>query len=160
MFERIVDVLSGFWADLKLFETVEPYEGGVHIRWGKFYRVLNPGIRFKLPIIDGFITTNTAITTMNLPTQTVGNMIVGAIVRYEIADPKAYLLSIWDADDVLSDVTMGAIRETVEKLPDAPKAEKKVLAKAKRELTQYGFKIHAVTFTDFGKIRSIRLISE
>lgn len=160
MFDRLFDFLSSFWTDIKLFETVEPYEGGVHIRWGKFYRVLKPGIRFKLPIVDGFMTTNTAVTTMNLHTQTVGNMIVGAIVRYEITNPKAYLIGVWDADDVLSDVTMGAIREVVEGLPDAAAAEKKVLTKARRALSRYGFKIHAVTFTDFGKVRSIRLIQE
>lgn len=160
MFDHLFALLDSFWTDLKLFEIVEPYEGGVHVRFGKFLRTIGPGIWWKIPIVDGFMTTNTAITTMNLHTQTVGNLIVGAIVRYEIIDPKAYLLQIWDADEVLSDVTMGAIREVVELEPDAPAAEKKVLAQARRALRRYGFKIHAVTFTDFGRVRSIRLIQE
>jgi len=160
MFDHLFELLNSFWTDIKLFEIIEPYESGVHIRRGKYKRTLGPGLWWKLPVIDGFMSTNTAVTTMNLHTQTVGNLIVGAIVRYEISDVKAYLLSVWDAHEVISDTTMGAIREVVEQNNDPVAAEKQVLKKVRPSLKKFGVKVHAVTFTDFGKVRSIRLIQE
>jgi regulator of protease activity HflC (stomatin/prohibitin superfamily) len=104
---------------------------------------------------------------MRLPPQTLTTsddvqVVVAAIVKYQIRDPEPFITGIYDQNDVLADVTMGAIRNSVvsmtyEDLVKAP-PEQAILKEVRKNVNQYGFKIEAVTFTDIGRVRSIRLI--
>jgi hypothetical protein len=71
-------------------------------------------------------------------------------------------LEIWDAVDVLADTTMGAIKDSIQTSDYEAlwfsNPEAAVLEKVRKEVNQYGFKIHKITFVDFGMIRSIRLL--
>jgi regulator of protease activity HflC (stomatin/prohibitin superfamily) len=120
-------------------------------------------------MVETILSTPTVTTTLELRPQTLTtkdnkSIVVSAIVKYQIKDAKLYLLEVWDQADVLKDVTMGAIRQTIGRLPYAdlasPDVETSVLEVVRKEVNQYGFKIHRVTFADLGEIRSIRLIGE
>jgi hypothetical protein len=70
---------------------------------------------------------------------------------------------VFDAKDVLGDVAMGAVQRVVtgtdyETLMADPPT-KKILDIVRREVSEYGFKVHRVTFADLAKVRSIRLIT-
>lgn len=169
MFEKLIDVILQGWGMLKPGFIVLAYEGGVVLRLGKFHRSVDPGFHFKWPLIETEITTFTAITTLDLRPQTITTLdnksvVVSAVVKYQIRDAKPFLLDIWDSVDVLKDVTMGAIKQTIARLPYAglndPAVEAAVLEVVRKEVNQFGFKIHRVTFTDLGQIRSFRLIGE
>lgn len=168
MFERIFDFIAGFWNVLRPWIVVNDFEGGVILRFGRFYRELTPGLHWKLPIADAALTTSTVITTMALRPQTLTtrddlNIVVSAIVKYRIADVRAYLLDIWDSADVLNDVTLGAIRETIASVEYADLQDKgiegHVLTMVQSEAEKFGVHVHKVTFSDLGKVRSIRLIT-
>ena len=168
MFERILDFIAGFWNVLRPWIVVNDFEGGVILRLGRFHRKLAPGLHWKLPIADAAITTSTVITTMALRPQTLTtrddfSVVISAIVKYHIADARAYLLDIWDSADVLNDVTLGAIKETIASVEYADLQEKgiedHVLTMVRSEAEKFGVHVHKVTFSDLGKVRSIRLIT-
>lgn len=169
MFEKLIDVFLQAWSILKPGFIVLAYEGGVVLRLGKYHRSVDSGFHLKWPLIETELTTLTAITTLELRPQTLTTLdnksvVISAVVKYQIKDAKPFLLEIWDAVDVLKDVTLGAIKTTVARLPFAdlndPAVEAAVLEVVRKEVNQYGFKIHRVTFADFGQIRSLRLIGE
>jgi len=90
-------------------------------------------------------------------------VVISAIVKYHIADVRAYLLDIWDSADVLNDVTLGAIKKIVAShdysdLQDH-EIEQDVLAIIQQEAEKFGVHVHNVTFSDLGRVRSIRLIT-
>jgi regulator of protease activity HflC (stomatin/prohibitin superfamily) len=168
MFERILDFIAGFWNVLRPWIVVNDFEGGVILRLGRFHRKLAPGLHWKLPIADAAITTSTVITTMALRPQTLTtrddfSVVISAIVKYHIADVRAYLLDIWDSADVLNDVTLGAIKETIAFVEYADLQKKgiedHVLNMVQSEAEKFGVHVHKVTFSDLGKVRSIRLIT-
>jgi regulator of protease activity HflC (stomatin/prohibitin superfamily) len=168
MFERILDFIAGFWNVLRPWIVVNDFEGGVILRLGRFHRKLAPGLHWKLPIADAAITTSTVITTMALRPQTLTtrddfSVVISAIVKYHIADVRAYLLDIWDSADVLNDVTLGAIKETIAFVEYADLQKKDiedhVLNMVQSEAEKFGVHVHKVTFSDLGKVRSIRLIT-
>jgi hypothetical protein len=69
---------------------------------------------------------------------------------------------VWDQQDVLLDVTMGAIGKQVrgrdwESLRDSP-PEDEVFKEVRKQGHRYGFDVEAVTFTDLGRVNSLRLI--
>ncbi|BAU48020.1 hypothetical protein SVA_1457 [Sulfurifustis variabilis] len=80
----------------------------------------------------------------------------------QVKDVKAYVINIWDRNDVLADVTMGAIRAAVNGLTYAELVaqppEPQVLDAVRREVNQFGFKLHKITFSDLGRVKSLRLI--
>ncbi len=168
MFERIIDFIAGFWNVLRPWVVVNEFEGGVILRFGRYHRKLNPGLHWKLPVADAAVTTSTAITTMALRPQTLTTrddltVVISAIVKYHIADVRAYLLDIWDSADVLNDVTLGAIKETVASVDysdlQSPTIEENVLAIVQEEAAKFGVHVQKVTFSDLGRVRSIRLIT-
>ena len=169
MFERILDFIVTSWRMLLPWVVVDDFEGGVILRLGRFNKELVPGFQWKLPLADIPVITSTVITTMSLRAQTLTTkddltIVVAAIVKYRITDARAYLLDVWDSADVLNDITMGAIREIVaasnyEYLHNRL-IEDDVLEMVKKEAGIFGVEVLKVTFSDLGKVKSLRLIGD
>lgn len=168
MFERILDFLATSWDVLRPWVVINDFEGGVILRFGRYFRELTPGLHWKLPIADTTVNTSTVITTMALRPQTLTTcdnltVVISAIVKYRITDVRAYLLDIWDSADVLNDLTLGAIKEIVTSVNYSDLQEhgieSQVLEVIQNEAEEYGVHIYKVTFSDFGKVRSLRLIT-
>jgi regulator of protease activity HflC (stomatin/prohibitin superfamily) len=168
MFERIIDFIAASWNLLRPLLVISDFEGGVVLRFGRFHRELGPGLHWKLPLADNAIVTSTVTTTMALRPQTLTTrddltIVVSAIVKYHISDVRAYLLDIWDSADVINDLTLGTIREIVASVDYTDLRghviEEQVLIHIRDEASRYGVDIHKVTFSDLGKVRSLRLIT-
>lgn len=168
MFERLIDLFSEFGNKLAFWQVVNQYEVGVKFRLGKFSKTVNPGLNWKIPFIDSIHTTNGVATTIQLQAQTLTTcdnicLMVGTVVRYSIKTPELYLLEIWDGPGVLSDTVMGVVKQVISDHPfkdlNTEDIEAVILRKARAKLNRYGFRIEAITFSDFGKIKTIRLIS-
>ena len=168
MFERILDFIAAFWNLFKPLVVVAEFEGGVILRFGRYSRVIGPGMHWKLPLADEAMITSTVTTTMALRPQTLTTkddltIVVSAIVNYHISGVRAYLLDIWDSADVINDLTLGAIRQIVAAANYSDlhgnEVEENVLEIIKEDASKYGVDIHKVTFADFGRVRSLRLIT-
>ena len=168
MFERVLDFVAASWNLLRPLLVISDFEGGVILRFGRYNREITPGLHWKIPLADNAIVTSTVTTTMALRPQTLTTkddltIVVSAIVKYHISDVRAYLLDIWDSADVINDLTLGAIREIVATVDykdlRGHLIEEEVLQTIKDEASRYGVDIHKVTFSDFGKVRSLRLIT-
>lgn len=167
MFERLIDILAGAWERLSPWEIVNVYQTAAILRCGRFNRTLQAGLHWKWPLIESVITVETCVTTLRLPPQTLttkdgAGVVVATIVKYQVDDVKPYVTDIWDQRDVLADVVMGAVRSAVSDLEWpvllAEPPEKRALELVRREVKNYGFKVHKITFTDVGRVRSLRLI--
>lgn len=167
MFEKLIEALVGAWDRLSCAEIIHAYESAGVLRFGRYHRTIGPGWHWKWPIVEHVIDVNTCTTTQRLPPQTLTTMdghgvVVAAIIRYQIVDIQPYITDIWDQQDVLVDVAMGAIRSAVGRMNWADllrtPPEDQVVKQVRRSVNQYGFKIGAITFTDIGRVRSIRLI--
>ena len=168
MFERVLDFIATSWNILRPLLVVSDYEGGVVLRFGRYNREITPGLNWKIPLADNAIITSTVTTTMALRPQTLTTkddltIVLSAIVKYHISDVRAYLLDIWDSADVINDLTLGAIREIIASVNykdlRGRLIEEEVLKIIKDEASRFGVDVHKVTFSDLGKVRSLRLIT-
>ena len=168
MFERVLYFIAASWNILRPALVVSDFEGGVVLRFGRYNREISPGLNWKIPLADNAIITSTVTTTMALRPQTLTTkddltIVLSAIVKYHISDVRAYLLDIWDSADVLNDLTLGANREIVASVNyedlRGNLIEEEVLTTIRDEASRYGVDIHKVTFSDLGKVRSLRLIT-
>lgn len=100
------------------FYTVDEQERAVVLRFGEFSRTENPGLRFKVPLIDDVTkvrVTNvrTAESSGQMLTQDENLVTVDLQVQYRVGDAKAYVLNIRDSNEALAFATDSALRHEV-----------------------------------------------
>ncbi len=165
--EKLFEWLSQFWGYIRPWAIVDQDQSGVILRLGRYSRTIGPGPHWKFPFLELDHTIDIVVTTIELRPQTLTtkddvSIVISAIVKYQIRDVKPIMLEIRDAEDVLKDVTMGAVNNAITELDykdiKSTDVERQVLDYVRREVNQYGFKVHKVTFADMGKIVSVRLL--
>jgi regulator of protease activity HflC (stomatin/prohibitin superfamily) len=169
MFDRLIDLISEWVEKIIPFFIVMEYEEAVVLRFGKFYKVAKPGLHFRIPIVDEFMTNHVVVTTLSLPPQSLytkdkQNIVVKGVIKYRIADVQTFLLEVYDAQDALSDMTQSIIKNVVmdkslEECIDT-EIDNLLSKKARVEAKKWGVEIQQVTLTDLAPIRSFRLIND
>lgn len=167
MFDKLIDLIVTFIHDFLPFKIVNQWEEGVHLRNGKFIRVVKPGLNFKVSFFDNIITTPVITQTVNLRSQTVTSrdeksIVLSSIVRYHVHDVEKFLLGVMHANDVLVDTTQGIIRDIVEETDwnDLVDLTNKVLPIVNEQVNKWGITIELVSFPDLGEIITYRIINE
>lgn len=167
MFDKLIDLIVTFIHDFLPFKIVNQWEEGVHLRNGKFKRVVKPGLNFKVSFFDTIITTPVITQTVNLRSQTVTSkdeksIVLSSIVRYHVHDVEKFLLGVMHANDVLVDTTQGIIRDIVEDTDwnDLVDLTNKVTPTVNEQVNKWGITIELVSFPDLGEIITYRIINE
>jgi len=167
MFDKLIDLLVTFINDILPFKIVDQWEKGVHLRTGKFLKVVDPGLNWKIPFFDQIITTPVITQTVNLSPQTVTSVdeksvVLSSIVRYHINDVKKFLLGVMHANDALVDTTQGIIRDVVEgcKWTDLYDLGNVVTPEVNEQVEKWGITVEQVSFPDLGQIVTYRIMSD
>jgi regulator of protease activity HflC (stomatin/prohibitin superfamily) len=167
MFDKLVDLLVRFSMDILPFVIVEQWNGAVQLRYGKFIKVLYPGIHFKIPFFDSIIECPVITQSVNLPSQTLTTLddesiVLKSIIRYKVSNIQTYLLGVMHANDVLIDTTQGMIRDVVELTTwdDLVDVNETITNKVKEYVVRWGIEVEAVTITDLGIVKSFRIFGD
>jgi membrane protease subunit HflK len=167
MLDKLVDLIVRFGMDMLPFVIVEQWNGSVQLRFGKFIKVLYPGIHFKIPFFDSVIETPVITQSVNLPSQTLTTLddesiVLKSIIRYKVSNIQTYLLSVMHANDVLIDTTQGIIRDVVERTTwnDLVDVNETITNEVKEYVVRWGIEVEAVTITDLGIVKSFRIFGD
>ena len=167
MFDKLIDLIVTFIHDILPFKIVNQWEEGVHLRYGKFLKVVKPGLVWKLPFFDRLWVTPVITQTVNLKSQTVTtkdekNVVLTSIVRYHIYDVEKFLLGVMHANDVLVDTTQGIIRDMVESTDwyDLVDLTNIVTPEVNKQVEKWGITIQLVSFPDLGLITTYRIMTD
>ena len=112
--------LVGLWS-LTGFYIVDEAERAVVLRFGKYVKITQPGLRWHLPLpIEKVVTINTNEVVPwayqgSMLTRDENIVVINLEVQYVRTDPERYLFSMVDPEETLQDVTASAIREIVGK---------------------------------------------
>lgn len=169
MFDKLVELLTNWWIEIKPIVIIRDYEEAVLLRFGIFKKVLKPGIHFKIPMFDEVIDQHVVITTLSLDAQSLytrdkQNIVVKGVIKYKISDVKTFLLEVYDAQDALSDMSQSIIKNvimsmTMEECTDM-ELDNTLTKKVRVEARKWGVEVQQVTLTDLAPIRSFRLIND
>ena len=107
-------VFYSFWA---LFQ-VDSAEQGVVLRFGKFDRIVEPGLNFHLPPFEEYHRINVTQVKSHqvseeMLTADTNIVSVSLEVQYQVLDPVAYLLRVADSEAVLVNAAESALRHVV-----------------------------------------------
>lgn len=164
MLDQILEFLQKIGSALFPWTIVDSWQGGVILRLGKYHRTITPGFHWRIPflevaVVQSVVTTTTALRPQSVVTRDGKVMTTEAVVRWSVADAKAYILDIWDGPNVIIDSAQGAIANALRAVDsDSAELPKKILTETRRALSKYGISVEAVTLTTMAPVRVIRLI--
>jgi regulator of protease activity HflC (stomatin/prohibitin superfamily) len=164
----ILNFLSETWDQVKWWYVIREYEGSVVLRFGKVVKESDPGFHWKIPFIDEVLTCIIATETMTVKSQSLTtkddkNIVISAVVKCNISNPKKYLIKVKDVTNAISDVTQGKIKDIVmHKTWDECRGDLDgdITKAVKSEAVKWGISVDYVTITDLAIIKTIRLIQE
>ncbi len=168
----VVELLKFLWLvviELTPFTVINHYDRGAVLRLGKYRRTLEPGLRFRWPLVDQVLTARVTISTLVVKAQsmhTLDGVQVTAIliIRYRINNVKPYLLDIENREDILGDTAPGIFRRLINHQNynelNGEELENDVAKRLREKVNKYGFKIYEVTVPTFAKVKVIRLITD
>jgi regulator of protease activity HflC (stomatin/prohibitin superfamily) len=169
MFDRLIDVITEWWAYIMPAIIIPNYEQAVLLRNGKFIKVLGPGFHVKLPIFDEVISHHVVVTTLSLSAQSLytqdkQNIVVKGVIKYKISDVKIFLLEVFDAQDALADMAQSIIKNIIITTPLEAcldlELDNLLTKKVRVEARKWGVDVQQVTLTDIAPIRSYRIIND
>ena len=167
MFDKLIELIVTFIHDILPFKIVDQWEGGVHLKFGKFYRVVAPGLNWKMPFFDKIWVTPVITQSVHLKPQTLTTLddrsiVLTTIVRYHVFNVQSFLLSVMHANDVLVDTTQGIIRDIVETTnwEDLVDLTNYVTPEVNEQVMRWGITVEAVKFPDLSEIKTYRIISD
>lgn len=169
MFDKLIDFLIEFLDDAKFWFFVREWEKCVLLRRGRFKAEYSAGLYFKIPFFDEVNLELITLTTTSLPPQSLTTkdqkqIIIRAAISYQTEDPTKKMLSIYDATDVVSDLTQGIIKKIVVDTDYTslilPEIERSLTLKVRDTLRKYGIYTDRVTITDLTLSKSFRLFND
>jgi membrane protease subunit HflK len=114
----IAVILVAGYVIYQSFYTVDEQERAVVLRFGEYNRTEEPGLRFKVPLIDTVnkvrvTSIRTAESSGQMLTQDENLVTVDLQVQYRVGDARAYVLNVRDSNQALAFATDSALRHEV-----------------------------------------------
>lgn len=180
MFDRLIDLLIEFLSLFQFWIVIDEYEEAVVLTLGRprnkrFLGLfgsnhLKPGFHFKWPFnIDMVYAENVVPTTTNLLTQSLTtkdgvNIVVSAVVTWQIRDIKKMLLKVEEPQRALADSTYSVIANVIEscvweEIRDDTFNQTLTKAVRKKAFT-WGIQVDDVSLADKVRTPTIRLVQE
>lgn len=152
------------WRDyISPFVLIQEYESGVLLRNGHYKQDLHTGWNFKFPLIDNIHTVIKTVDTFHVSAVDIttldGKQVsVEPIIKFEITDPKKYLIDVNQAADNLHDIARGIIADYLTDCDWEEIKKKTTLTGIKNslkvEFDEMGVKVYKVYF---GRIVTTRI---
>jgi regulator of protease activity HflC (stomatin/prohibitin superfamily) len=168
MFDKLLDLIISIWDKITFYVIIKQYQQGGLMRYGKLKKILDPGIYFKIPIIDEIDCYHVLTTAMTLEAQSLTTVddkeiVVKGVIKYKTSDLSKFFTEVYDAVDAISDVSMGIIKNVISKKTWQECREEtldnEITKKVRVEARKWGIEVEAVTLSDLSKMKSFRILT-
>jgi len=100
---------------------VYQYKRAVKFRFGRFVKVLEPGFRWIIPVVETVQIVDIRVITINIPTQEIMTRDnvpskINGVLFFEIKDPKRAVLEVLDYEFAISQLSQAALRDVCGKV--------------------------------------------
>ena len=168
MFDKLIELFKQFGRFLQCWMTLDPYEGGVILRLGKFHKMATIGWNWIIPfMIDRVLSCNISTHTLvvgpqSLMTKDGKQVVITTVITCTVEDPKLFILEINGGMMALDDAATGVVsrlimEHTLEEIL-AMDISNELSKDVRRFAKPWGVGISRVQLSDFTVMRSIRLL--
>jgi regulator of protease activity HflC (stomatin/prohibitin superfamily) len=170
MFDRLIDLIVDFIHLFQFWTIVDAYEKGLVLRFGRFSRVLEPGIHLLWPfgiervLSDNIVPHPMTLAQMSVTSKDGRSVVLTPIVTYRIRGIEKFLLEVEGGDQVVTDFAPGVISNFILnhtwdeiRSPGTPETLRKLVHDG---VKQWGITITTLQLRDLTTARSFRLWNE
>jgi len=168
IFDRIFDFIKQFGRFFQFWYVMDPYEGGLFLRLGKYHRMAKVGWNWMWPfLIERELGCNVAVHTLvvgpqSLMTKDGKQIVITTVITCTVEEPKAFILEINGGVQALDDAATGVVSKlimdkTMDELLKMDMANE-LTKDIRRFAKPWGIGISRVQLSDFTVMRSIRLL--
>jgi len=155
--EHLIEFLYKLLRFLPRFKTINPNEGAVIIRFGRYIKTLGgEHYRFFWPVITEIIVIPTKKDTIDLANQTITleggkTAVINGSVRYEIRNVKTAILENLDVDKNFQEDAADAFTQAISAAStlDIEEIKEDVTNNLSESMKLYGIKVKSVNIGDF-----------
>jgi regulator of protease activity HflC (stomatin/prohibitin superfamily) len=168
-FEKLIDLIVQFLEFFRICTTIDCYERGVRLRFGKFQSALEPGLVLQIPFcIDRIITENVVPKLHQLPTQSVATkddkqIAMGAVICYQIRSIEKAILEVESVNHAVNEACQTVILELILASTwdeiRTPAFCELMTAKCRKKGWRFGLEIESVSFCELALVRTYRTIT-
>lgn len=165
----LVVAIGRWFATLKFFVMIQPWEQGLRVRLGCRMALLSPGPHFKFPFIDEIYRQTVRMRTNSVHMQTLSTsdgatVTLGVAVGYAVADIQRLYDNLHHAEDTISQLTGASVARYVLTTPraglTAEGLQAAVTAELSKEFERFGLSDVDIRVTDFAFVRALRLVMD
>ncbi|MBN2251757.1 MAG: slipin family protein [Candidatus Altiarchaeota archaeon] len=142
-----------------VFRVINQYERGVLFAWGKYVRILEPGLQIIIPIYNSLVKVDTRIKTVDIPKQEVMTkdnvpVNINAVIYFKVTHPDKAVLNVLDYAYATAKYGQAALRNvTGEVSLDQLLSERQKIAENLREIVDvatdpWGISVTAIELQD------------
>lgn len=170
MFEKLTDFLIQCIGIFQFWKVVEQWERGLVLRFGRYHRMVKPGLVFVWPFyiesvyVEDIYRKVAALPPQSLTTSEGVSVVVSAVVTYRVKNVKKVILAAGGHEDAIIAVIPGTIGAFVSgaRWDDLNTEEFRstVASAAHESAVDWGMVVEDVRFANLVKARSYRLFNE
>lgn len=147
---------------------VQPWERAVRVRAGRTTVLLEGGLHFRIPYVDGVSVVNTRLRVAPMPSQTVTTkdgrtVTVGGQIAFRVSDPLAAMRALQNPENTVAAYAQAAISRFLSTVSSADLNLAAIEADATKELLHFaakGLEIETVSVVDFAIVKTFRILQE
>jgi regulator of protease activity HflC (stomatin/prohibitin superfamily) len=164
LFQFLITVIDRLF----VFTVVEPWQMGVRVTCGRWYKVVGPGIVLRWPILGEVFTVTVPRRTVDLPNQPLetANRVpveVSGTLVYSIVDVEQAMVKVTNQDESLEASAMAIIARVVNQIHYDELTIDNVVRGCSRlmknEAKRWGCELHEIGITHLTKQHVIGLIN-
>lgn len=169
MLDRIVDFVINFAKMFQFWVIIYAYEQGVHMRWGKYLRILMPGFHFCYPfhidhvMVNNVVTRTVHIGAQSLTTKDGKSVVVSAVITLRILDIFKAMIEVESIEHAMMDVCYGSVARHVDsntwEALHTEDAFDGLTKECRRAGKRYGLEIDRVQLADLSICRTFRMVN-
>lgn len=153
MFDKLIDLLVQIWDYIKPAIIILQYEEGVLFRFGKFKKILKPGLHFKIPFADDYHPENVKNDTIRIEPISVTTLdgktvSVGCEFDFFINDIYLALVETNDWRSNIYDICLGIMSDHLEDCDWADIRKKVVKNQIEKKISKRAYEM-GVTMSNF-----------
>lgn len=170
MLDKLLDFVIQFIELFRFWVVIHPYEAGVQLRLGKFYKTLDCGLHWIIPFgVDHIASEHIVPTTHSLGDESITtadgkSLGFHAIVTYRVHNIKKALLDVEDVDHAVRDACSGEIgrvlRESTYEDIGFPSILTELTSACRARGFRYGIEILSVQLAGLALCKSLRLMQK
>lgn len=152
---------------VKIWVVVQPWQGGIRVRFGKQIKNLKGGVYFRIPYFDSVFIKDTRLRVVSLPIQTLTSsdektVTLSSSVGYSITSVGQLYKTLNHPETTIANMAMSVISEFIynnKLLEISPERIEEIVLK-KLNAEDYGIRFEYFKITSFAVVRTYRLIQD